>query len=93
MFPRMRAGARPGRRPASAGPAGRSRRRELAVARRCIGLLYLAATLVAVVARPAMLAAGEAGGFIVLAGAPFLLALGWVIHPWGLQRAIGREAG
>jgi hypothetical protein len=31
---------------------------------------------------------GNSGGIEMLIGGPFILALGWVVHPWGLQRAM-----
>jgi hypothetical protein len=39
-----------------------------------------------------MVAAGNAGGYWVLIGGPFIFSFGWVVHPWGLQRTARREA-
>lgn len=50
------------------------------------GLTYVAVGIGGVIAAPIMVAAGNWGGIYFLIGAPMLATLGWVIHPWGLQR-------
>jgi hypothetical protein len=29
---------------------------------------------------------GDWGGFYLLVGGPIVAALGWLVHPWGMQR-------
>jgi hypothetical protein len=52
------------------------------------GLTYFVAGLGALIAGPVMSGLGNSGGIEMLIGGPFILALGWVVHPWGLQRAM-----
>lgn len=56
------------------------------------GVSYVLGGIGAVIAAPIMIGAGNAGGFYMLIGAPFIFAFGWVVHPWGLQRTARREA-
>ena len=51
------------------------------------GLTYVAAGAGAIVSAPIMIGLGNDGGFYMLLGGPIILVLGWVVHPWGLQRA------
>ena len=39
------------------------------------------------VAGPIMIAVGNYGGVYMIVGGVFVAALGWIIHPWGLERA------
>jgi hypothetical protein len=56
------------------------------------GVTYVLTGVGAIMAGPIMMVAGNAGGFYVLIGGPFIFAFGWVVHPWGLQRTARREA-
>ncbi|MDX6207264.1 MAG: hypothetical protein QOE76_3730 [Frankiales bacterium] len=67
----------------------RTARLSLAVVRWWFALTYLLGGIGAAVAGVILLfteRAGE-GGFLLLGGA-VLAALGWLIHPWGLQRRV-----
>lgn len=50
------------------------------------GLTYVAAGVGAFAAGPIMIGLGDYGGLYMIAGGPILVAMGWVVHPWGLQR-------
>jgi hypothetical protein len=52
------------------------------------GLTYFAAGVGAFVAGPIMIGLGNYGGVYMLVGGPIILSMGWVVHPWGLQRAL-----
>jgi hypothetical protein len=43
------------------------------------------------VAGPIMIALGNYGGVYMMIGAPMILAMGWAVHPWGLQRAMNGQ--
>lgn len=49
------------------------------------GLTYVIAGIGGVVAGAIMLASAKWGGIYMLLGGPMIVALGWLIHPWGLQ--------
>jgi hypothetical protein len=66
--------------------------RVLTFVRWWFGVTYVLAGVAAVIAAPIMVAAGNAGGYWVLIGGPFIFSFGWVVHPWGLQRTARREA-
>jgi hypothetical protein len=53
-----------------------------------VGLTYFVCGIGAIVAGPIMIALGNAGGVYMVVGGGILGAAGWVIHPWGLQRAM-----
>lgn len=50
------------------------------------GLTYLLAGIGGLVAGPIMILLGDYGGVYMMIGGPIIAAVGWVIHPWGLQR-------
>jgi hypothetical protein len=52
------------------------------------GLTYLAAGVGAFVAGPIMIGLGNYGGVYMLVGGAMILVMGWIVHPWGLQRAL-----
>jgi hypothetical protein len=52
------------------------------------GLTYFTAGFGAFVAGPIMIGLGNYGGLYMGAGGLILVAMGWVAHPWGLQRAM-----
>ena len=52
------------------------------------GLTYLLGGVGGFVAGLIMIALGDHGGFYMIVGGPIIVVLGWVIHPWGLQRAM-----
>ena len=52
------------------------------------GLTYLAGGVGAFVAGPIMIGLGNYGGVYMIIGGPIIVAMGWFIHPWGLQRAM-----
>jgi len=52
------------------------------------GLSYLAAGVGAFVAGPIMIGLANYGGPYMILGGPIMVAMGWVVHPWGLQRAM-----
>ena len=54
------------------------------------GLTYVVAGIGGMVAGPIMLASGNWGGVYMLIASPAVIALGWLIHPWGLQRQVRR---
>jgi hypothetical protein len=60
--------------------------RGLLVIRWWAGLSYLLGGVGAVIAAPIMIAEGNWGGVYMVIGGAMIFALGWLIHPWGLQR-------
>jgi hypothetical protein len=56
------------------------------------GLAYLASGVGAFVAGPVMIGLGNYGGLYMIVGGPLLVAMGWVVHPWGLQRAMNGQS-
>ena len=50
------------------------------------GVTYVVAGIGGMVAGPIMLASGNWGGVYMLIGSPVVTAVGWLIHPWGLER-------
>ena len=52
------------------------------------GLTYLAGGVGAFVAGPIMIGLGNYGGIYMIVGGPIIVAIGWVVHPWGLQRTM-----
>ena len=56
-------------------------------------LTYLGATLFALIYGLIVLATGDSGeGAFLLTGCPVFALLGWLIHPWGLQRRLARKS-
>jgi hypothetical protein len=55
------------------------------------GVAYVVGGVVCVIAGLVAIAAGYAAFYLLIVG-PFSFALGWVIHPSGLQRTARREA-
>ena len=55
------------------------------------GLTYLACGVGAFVAGPIMIGFGNYGGLYMIVGSPIIVAMGWVVHPWGLQRAMSGQ--
>jgi len=45
----------------------------------------------AFVAGPIMIGLGNYGGLYMIIGGPIIVAMGWVVHPWGLQRAMNGQ--
>ena len=43
------------------------------------------------VAGPIMIGLGNYGGVYMIIGGPIIVAMGWVVHPWGLQRAMNGQ--
>jgi hypothetical protein len=60
----------------------------LTVVRWWFGLTYIVAGIAAIGAGPIMIALGSDGGVYMIFGGAFMASLGWVILPWGLQRAM-----
>jgi hypothetical protein len=60
----------------------------LLVIRWWFGFTYVVAGIGGLVAAPIMLVPGDWGGIYMLIGSPVIIALGWLIHPWGLQRRL-----
>jgi hypothetical protein len=58
------------------------------VVRWWFGLSYLVGGVGICVAGPIMIGLGNYGGLYMLIGGSIIVALGWVIHPWGLQRVM-----
>ena len=56
------------------------------------GLTYLAAGFGALVAGPIMIGLGNYGGLYMLIGSPLIIAMGWLVHPWGMQRALNGQS-
>jgi len=52
------------------------------------GLTYLVVGAGGCLAGPIMIGFGNYGGIYMIVGGPMLAAMGWVVHPWGLQRAM-----
>ena len=52
------------------------------------GVLYVLSGLGGLVAVPFMIADGNQGWVYMIGGAPVIVAVGFVVHPWGLQRAV-----
>jgi hypothetical protein len=52
---------------------------------------YVLAGVGVLIAGPIMIGSGDYGGIYMMIGGPEIAALGWVIHPWGLQRLIQRR--
>jgi len=44
-----------------------------------------------IIAGPIVLSRGDGGGIALIGGGVILVALAWLIHPWGLQRGKRRE--
>jgi len=63
----------------------------LRVARWWFAVTYLAAGVGGFIAGPIMIGLGNYGGLYLIVGGPLLLALGWLVHPWGLQRALNGQ--
>jgi hypothetical protein len=63
-------------------------RLSLAFVRWWFGLSYVLAGAGCLIAAPIMIAGSNYGGLYMLVGGPLLGALGWVVHPWGLQRKL-----
>jgi hypothetical protein len=55
------------------------------------GLTYLLVGVGAIVAGPIMIGLGNYGGVYMIVGGPIIVAMGWVVHPWGLQRAMNGQ--
>jgi hypothetical protein len=55
------------------------------------GLSYLVAGAGAFLAGPIMIGLGNYGGLYMIVGGPMIVAIGWVVHPWGLQRAMNGQ--
>jgi hypothetical protein len=55
------------------------------------GLTYLAGGVGALVAGPIMIGLGNYGGLYMIIGGPIIVAMGWFVHPWGLQRAMNGQ--
>ena len=54
------------------------------------GVVYFVGGVGAVIAGPIMIGLRDYGGlYMILGGAP-MAVVGWLIHPWGLQRAVAR---
>ena len=62
------------------------------VVRWWFGLTYLAAGFGAFVAGPIMIGLGNYGGLYMLIGSPLIIAMGWLVHPWGMQRALNGQS-
>jgi hypothetical protein len=60
--------------------------RVLLVIRWWFGTTYVVAGIAGVIAAPIMIAFGNWGGVFMVVGGSALAVVGWVIHPWGLQR-------
>jgi hypothetical protein len=56
------------------------------------GLTYIAGGVGALVAGPIMIGLGNYGGLYMLIGGPLIVAMGWFVHPWGLQRAMNGQS-
>jgi hypothetical protein len=56
-----------------------------------LGLTYMLGGLGCVLATPVWLATGNWGGVDLVGGGVFLALIGWLIHPWGLQRTLSRR--
>jgi hypothetical protein len=63
----------------------------LRVARWWFAVTYLAAGVGGFIAGPIMIGLGNYGGLYMIVGGLLLLAMGWLVHPWGLQRALNRQ--
>jgi hypothetical protein len=63
----------------------------LRILRWWFGLTYLVVGVVGFVAGPIMIALGNYGGIYMIVGGPIIVAMGWVVHPWGLQRAMNGQ--
>ena len=46
----------------------------------------------AFVAGPIMIGLGNYGGLYMIIGGPFIVAMGWLVHPWGMQRAVNGQS-
>jgi len=55
------------------------------------GLTYLAGGVGAFVAGPIMIGLGNYGGLYMIVGGPMMVAMGLIVHPWGLQRAMNGQ--
>ena len=55
------------------------------------GLTYLAVGVGGFVAGPIMIGLGNYGGVYMIIGGPIIVAMGWAVHPWGLQRAMNGQ--
>jgi hypothetical protein len=56
------------------------------------GLTYIAGGVGAFIAGPIMIGLGSYGGLYMLIGGPIIVAMGWLVHPWGLQRAMNGQS-
>jgi Protein of unknown function (DUF2510) len=64
----------------------------LTVVRWWFGLTYVLAGVGLVVAGPIQLADGNGAGLFSILSGILIGALGWLIHPWGLQRSLAARA-
>jgi hypothetical protein len=64
--------------------------RVVTVVRWWFGLTYLLSGIGLFIAGPVMIGIRNDGGVYMLIGGPIIAALGWAIHPWGLQRSTRR---
>jgi hypothetical protein len=64
----------------------------LLVVRWWFGVTYVLGGVGGIIASPIMVATGHPRGLLLLIGFSIIFALGWVVHPWGLQRTGRREA-
>jgi len=58
----------------------------IATVRWWFGATYAITGTGCLVAAPIMISRADFGGVYMLVGGVLLTALGWVIHPWGLER-------
>ncbi len=56
------------------------------------GLTYVVGGLAVCIAGPILIGQGDYGGVYMIVGGVVLATLGWVIHPWGLQRRKARHS-
>jgi hypothetical protein len=56
------------------------------------GLTYVVAGVWGCIAGPISIGHGDYGGVYLIVGGSALAALGWAIHPWGLQRRNARHS-
>jgi predicted membrane channel-forming protein YqfA (hemolysin III family) len=67
--------------------------RALLVIRWWFGTTYVVAGIAGVVAAPIMIAFGNWGGVFMVVGGAVVAVVGWIIHPWGLQRRERQRVG
>ena len=56
------------------------------------GLGWFAGGIGAIIWSPVELSKGDRGGIYLLIGGIVLLALAWIVHPWGLSRRQARAS-